>query len=102
MQAFYYICFQDGEVFSQSVVIQHLLKWIISVCLPHLFIYDYKLNKFTISSRTRYQFSTPHFDSDFWNEYKEPSQYIRQKLSIDYNIPKSKLSLNFSPEIFIK
>lgn len=66
------------------------------------FIYDYKLNKFTISSRTRYQFSTPHFDSDFWNEYKEPSQYIRQKLSIDYNIPKSKLSLNFSPEIFIK
>jgi hypothetical protein len=36
------------------------------------------------------------------NEYKEPSQYIRQKLNIDYNIPKSKLSLNFSPEIFIK
>lgn len=66
------------------------------------FIYDYKLNKFTISSRTRYQFSTPHFDSDFWNENKEPSQYIRQKLSIDYNIPKSKLSLNFSPEFFIK
>lgn len=66
------------------------------------FIYDYKWNQFTVSSRTRYQFSTPYFDSDFWNEYKEPIQYIRQKLSFDYNIPKSKLSLNFSPEIFIK
>lgn len=66
------------------------------------FIYDYKLNKFTISSRTRYQFSTPYFDTNFWNEYKEPTQYIRQKFSVDYNISKSKLSLNFSPEIFIK
>jgi hypothetical protein len=66
------------------------------------FIFDYKLNKFTISSRTRCQFSTPYFDSDFWNEFKEPNQYIRQKFSVDYNIPKTKLSLNFSPEIFIK
>lgn len=66
------------------------------------FIYDYKLNKFTIGSRTRYQVSTPYFDSDFWNEFKEPSQYIRQRFSVDYNIPKSKLSLNFSPEFFLK
>lgn len=66
------------------------------------FIYDYKINKFIISSRTRYQFSTPYFDAEFWNEFREPSQIIRQKLTVDYNIPKSKLSLNLSSEIFIK
>mgnify|MGYP002142883122 CR=1 FL=1 len=64
--------------------------------------YDYKISRFIIRSRTRYQFSTPYFDSEFWNEFREPSQMIRQRLSVDYNIPKSKLSLNLSSEIFIK
>ncbi len=66
------------------------------------FIYDYKLSRFTIASRTRYQFTTPYFDAEFWNEFQEPSQIVREKLSVDYNIPKSKLSLNLSAEIFIK
>jgi len=66
------------------------------------FIYDYKIKKFTLSSRTRYQFSTPHFNSDYWNEYKEPNQYLREKITIDYNIPKSKASVYFSPEFFVK
>lgn len=66
------------------------------------FIYDYKLKQFTLISRTRYQFSTPYFNSDYWNEYKEPNQYIRQKFTVDYNIPKSKASLYFSSEFFVK
>lgn len=66
------------------------------------FIFDYKIKKFTLSSRTRYQFSTPYFNTDYWNEFKEPNQYIRQKFTVDYNIPKSKVSVYLSPEFFIK
>ena len=66
------------------------------------FIFDYKIKKFTLSSRTRYQFSTPYFNSTYWNEFKEPNQYLRQKFTVDYNIPKSKASVYFSPEFFIK
>jgi hypothetical protein len=66
------------------------------------FIYDYKIKKFTLSSRTRYQFSTPYFNSTYWNEFKGPNQYIRQKFTVDYNIPKSKASIYFSPEFFIR
>jgi Protein of unknown function (DUF2490) len=66
------------------------------------FIFDYKIKKFTLTSRTRYQFSTPYFNTSYWNEFKEPNQYIRQKFTVDYNIPKSKASVYFSPEFFIK
>lgn len=66
------------------------------------FIFDYKIKKFTLTSRTRYQFSTPYFNADYWNEFKEPNQYLRQKFTVDYNIPKSKASVYFSPEFFIK
>lgn len=65
-------------------------------------VYDYKWKKFTLKSRTLYQFSTPYFDEDFWNEYKEPRQIIREKFTIDYNIPKSKASVYLSAELFIK
>lgn len=64
--------------------------------------FDYKIKKFTLSSRTRYQFSTPYFNTTYWNEFKEPNQYIRQKFTVDYNIPKSKASVYFSPEFFVK
>lgn len=66
------------------------------------FIYDYKIQQFTLTSRTRYQFSTPYFNSDYWNQYKEPNQYLRQKFTVDYNIPKSKASIYFSSEFFVK
>ena len=66
------------------------------------FMYDYKISRFLIRSRTRYQFSTPYFDTAFWNDFRQPSQIVRQRLSVDYDIPKSKLSLNLSSEIFIK
>jgi lysine/ornithine N-monooxygenase len=66
------------------------------------FIYDNKISRFNIRSRTRYQFSTPYFDTEFWNDFRQPSQILRQRLSVDYDIPKSKLSLNLSSEIFFK
>ncbi len=66
------------------------------------FMFDYKVKKITFSSRTKYQFSTAYFNSDYWNEFDRPNQYLRQKFTIDYNIPKSKISVNFSPEFFIK
>lgn len=64
--------------------------------------YDYKIKQFTLSSRTRYQFTTQRFDADFMSEYKAPNQYLRQKFIIDYNIPKSKASVYFGPEFFLK
>jgi hypothetical protein len=66
------------------------------------YIFDYKIKKFTLSSRTRYQFSTPYFNTTYWNEFKEPNQFVRQRFTVDYNIPKSKASIYFSPEFFIK
>jgi hypothetical protein len=65
--------------------------------------YKYKFNKkFSLSSGTRYQFSTGRFDADFMRDFKEPSQYIRQKFSFDYNVPKSKFSFYVAPELFLK
>ena len=66
------------------------------------FIFDYKIKKFTLRSRTRYQFSTPYFNPTYWSEFKEPNQYLRQRFTIDYNIPKSKASIYLSPEFFVK
>lgn len=65
--------------------------------------YKYKFNKrFTLGSTTRYQFRTLGFDADLMQYYKEPSQFIREKLRLEYNVPKSKASLYFAPEIFLK
>ena len=65
--------------------------------------YKYKIDKkFSLSSSTRYQFSTGSFDIDFMRDFKEPSQYIRQRFSFDFNVPKSKFSFNVAPELFLK
>jgi hypothetical protein len=65
--------------------------------------YKYKIDKkFSLSSATRYQFSTGSFDIDFMRDFKEPSQYIRQKFGFDFNVPKSKFSFNVAPELFLK
>jgi hypothetical protein len=64
--------------------------------------YRHKMEDFTLVSSTRYQFSTRSFDADFMSNYKEPSQYIRQKFTLDYNVPHSKLSVYVAPELFLK
>ena len=65
--------------------------------------YKYKFNKkFSLSSATRYQFSTGSFDVAYMRDFKEPSQYIRQKFSFDFNVPKSKFSFYVAPELFLK
>jgi hypothetical protein len=65
--------------------------------------YKYKIDKkFSLSSATRYQFSTGSFDIDYMRDFKEPSQYIRQKFTLDFNVPKSKFSFYAAPELFLK
>ncbi len=64
--------------------------------------YDQKINDFELSSSTRYQFTLRRFDSDFLAEYKSPTQYIREKITLNYKIPKSKISVNLAPEFFVK
>ena len=64
--------------------------------------YDHKLKRFTLSSTTKFQFSTNSFDQDFMNYYKEPVYMLREKIALEYNIPKSKLSVFTATEIFLK
>lgn len=64
--------------------------------------YDKKFNAFTLFSAIKYQFSTGSFDSRYMNYYKEPKQMLREKIGLDYNIPKSKASVFVSAEIFLK
>jgi len=64
--------------------------------------YDYKFSDFTLFSGIKYQFSTGSFDSRYMNYYKEPRQMLREKIGLDYNIPKSKASVYTSAEIFLK
>lgn len=65
--------------------------------------YDYKINKkFSVSSATKYQYSTNSFDSDYIKYFKEPLKLVRQKIRFDYNVPKSKFSFNAAVEVFLK
>lgn len=64
--------------------------------------YDKKFNAFTLFSGIKYQFSTGSFDSRYMNYFKEPKQMLREKIGLDYNIPKSKASVFVSAEIFLK
>lgn len=65
--------------------------------------YDYKVNKtFTLSSNSKFQYSTNSFDLEFINEYKAPVKMSRQKIGLDVNFPKSKFSLSSGFEIFLK
>lgn len=64
--------------------------------------YSHKLKDFTLSFATKYQFSTGSFDQDYMQYYKNPSNMFREKISIEYNVPHSKMSLYFSPELFLK
>ena len=64
--------------------------------------YSHKLKDFTLSFATKYQFSTGSFDQDYMQYYKNPSNMFREKIIIEYNVPHSKATLYFSPELFLK
>lgn len=64
--------------------------------------FDKKFGDLEVVSRTRYQFSTWNFDPEFMIEFKEPSQYLREKISIQYNIPNCKADIYFASEFFFK
>lgn len=66
------------------------------------FQYKKELNDFTLSFASKYQFSTGSFDTNYMNNFKEPVHMFRQKIGLDYNIPKSKASLYVSSEFFLK
>lgn len=66
------------------------------------FNFEHKIKKFVLSSTTKYQIGTAYFNANYWNDYKKPTQYFRQKIDIEYNIPKSKISLSIAPEAFIR
>lgn len=64
--------------------------------------FDQKFNAFTLFAAIKYQFSTGSFNSRYMNYYKEPKQMVREKLGLDYNIPKSKASVFASAEMFLR
>ncbi|ESU24917.1 hypothetical protein FEDK69T_04720 [Flavobacterium enshiense DK69] len=64
--------------------------------------YDKELGDFTLFGAMKYQFSTGSFNERYMNDFKEPVQMVREKIGVDYNVPKSKLSFNTSVEIFLK
>lgn len=65
--------------------------------------FEHKFKKhYSISARTRYQWTTQQFDADFMANYKAPSQYVRERISLEYNVPKSKWSFALGPEFFIR
>jgi hypothetical protein len=68
-----------------------------------IFKYKKDLSKrFTLKSSTRYQFRTGSFDADYMQYFKKPTQLLREKITLEYNIPKSKASVYVAPEIFLK
>lgn len=62
--------------------------------------FDHKFGKrFTASARTRYQYSTQRFNSDFTDDFPA-KEYIREKIIVQYNVPKIKASVYAGPELF--
>ena len=59
-------------------------------------------HRFFAQLASKYQFSTNSFDPDFMNEFKEPVKMTRQKVGLEFNVPKSKLAFNTSAELFLK
>ncbi len=65
--------------------------------------YNYKLSKkFSIAATSKYQFTTNSFNQQFMDEFVEPVKMLREKLSIEFNVPKSKLSFHTGAEVFIQ
>ena len=68
-----------------------------------IFKYKKDINKrFSLKFSSRYQFSTGSFDAGYMQYYKKPTQLLREKVTLEYNVPKSKASLYVAPEIFFK
>lgn len=51
---------------------------------------------------TKYQYSTGSFDKNYMTVYNRPNHVLREDLSFEYTIPKTKLSLSAGTEFFIK
>ncbi|HOY96792.1 MAG TPA: DUF2490 domain-containing protein [Catalimonadaceae bacterium] len=65
--------------------------------------YNHKLSKlFSVAGASKYQYSTNSFNPEFMNEFEEPVRMLREKLSVEFNVPKSKLAFHTGAEVFIQ
>lgn len=65
--------------------------------------YSQKLNKrFSLVLASKYQYTTNRFNREFMSEFREPVHMLREKLSLEFNVPKSKLLLHGGVEAFIR
>lgn len=64
--------------------------------------YDKDFGAISLFSAIKYQFTTGSFNQRYMSYFKEPLQMLREKIGLDYNVPKSKASFNASVEIFLK
>lgn len=64
--------------------------------------YDKEFGAFKLFSGIKYQFSTGSFDRRYMSYYKQPKHTLREKIGLEYNIPKSKIDLYTSAEIFLR
>lgn len=64
--------------------------------------YKRKFERFSLTSRSRWQFSTVYFDPHFMNEVRAPRVYLRQKFAIDYPIPNTKTTVFAAGELFFR
>lgn len=64
--------------------------------------YKYKWHRISIENTLKYQFQTERFDSEFMQFYKTPKQTFREKITVEYNVPKSKTTLFLAPELFLR
>ena len=65
--------------------------------------YNHKLSKlFSVAGTSKYQYSTNSFNQEFMNEFAEPVKMLREKLSVEFNVPKSKLAFHTGAEVFIQ
>lgn len=64
--------------------------------------FKHKFQHFSITTRTRFQFSTVNFDPYFMNQIRQPRVYLRQKFAVKYPIPNSKIKVFAASEIFFR
>jgi hypothetical protein len=64
--------------------------------------YKYKWDRISLENTLKYQFQTGSFDSEYMQFFDTPTHTVREKVTMEYNVPKSKTTLFFAPEIFLR
>jgi hypothetical protein len=64
--------------------------------------YKMKFNRISIASALRYEYQTDNFDPEYMQFYNPPTHTFRKRVTFEYNVPNSKLSFSFAPELFLR